>query len=359
MLNFTSSLYLDIKHSSAELAGWHQLTTGLPSALYESTQSKYVSNYIANMQGLQTGISATSTLHIYYDLFGFLSNQKIMVFVDEKIYPVSKYGIEKLIVKKIPVYTFKHLDAVGLSRIIHQKIKYSVTPVVLTDGFCPQCGKLAAIDRYIAIVKPYNGKIIIDDTQAFGILGKKKDDFLYGYGGGGTLQWINVYDKNIITIVSLAKAFGAPLAVISGNKNFITAFEKNSITRESSSPVSAAHLSAVNNAILVNESYGDEKRKKLFNNILLFRKELIGAGLQLSGGMFPVQNITFSNYDDMINLFEKLNHNNIKTVLTTSHQIKIPVITFIINATHSVQQIKMLAAIIKREAGYKDHIKAA
>src|SRR4051812_45921214 len=111
MVDFTSSLYLGMKHASRELTPWPQLTTGLPAALSEPVESKQLGQQIARLQGLEKGVSAPSTLHLYWDLFGFLGKQKISVFIDEAVYPVSRYGIERLQVKGIPIYTFRHLDA--------------------------------------------------------------------------------------------------------------------------------------------------------------------------------------------------------------------------------------------------------
>src|SRR6266487_3621373 len=225
MIDFTSSLYLGMRHSSNELLGWQQLTTGVPAALYEFRRSEQISQQIAQLQGLEKGISAPSTLHLYWDLYGFLSTQQIVVFVDEKIYPVSKYGIERLIVKKIPIHLFRHLDANHLSELVERKLQKFKLPIILTDGWCPQCGRPAPIKDYSEILKPFKGNIIIDDTQAFGILGERRSNAVYGNDGGGILKWLDVNDQNIITITSLAKAFGVPMAVISGNATFISAFK--------------------------------------------------------------------------------------------------------------------------------------
>jgi 8-amino-7-oxononanoate synthase len=347
MIDFTSSLYLGMKHSSAELSGWQQLTTGVPAALYEFSRSKQISKQIAQMQGLETGISAPSTLHLYWDLFGFLSAQQIVVFIDEKIYPVSKYGIERLIVKKIPVYFFRHLDAHHFSQLIESKLQKFKIPIVFTDGWCPQCGKPAPIKNYSQILKPFGGKIIIDDTQAFGIFGERVSEIIYGSGGGGILKWLNIHDNNIITIVSLAKAFGVPMAVISGNKTFISAFEQSSETRANSSPVSMAHLNAGLNALKINQNSGDQRREKLLHNVLLIRKELKKSGINLDGGIFPVQSISNMPPQKLFNLFEKLNGNGIRTVLVSTHIQHHPAISLIIRYDHLEEEIKRLTHSFK------------
>src|SRR5215210_5420046 len=176
MIDFTSSLYLGMKHASDELSHWSQLTTGVPAALHEPLLSKQISQYIAQMQGLQKGVSAPSTLHLYYDLFEFLGNRRITLFIDEHVYPISKCGIEKLQVKRVPIYSFRHLNENHLFELVREKLRRSTVPIVITDGWCSLCGKPAPIKNYSKIVNRFGGHIIIDDTQAFGILGERSNN---------------------------------------------------------------------------------------------------------------------------------------------------------------------------------------
>lgn len=345
MIDFTSALYLDFKHSSADIKGWQQLTTGVPAALSEFAQSRQISQQVASMQGFENGMCAPSTLHLYWDLFGFLRKKKITVFADEKIYPVSLYGIERLYGSAIQIHTFRHLHADDLLKIITTKLKGNNVPVVLTDGWCPQCGKPAPLNYYAEIINPLNGKIIIDDTQAFGIFGERKTQAIYGNGGGGILQWLNAPRYNVITLTSLAKAFGVPIAVISGGKQFIEAFEQHSETRVNSSQVSIAHLNAALNALKINDAQGDKRRKKLWHNVALFRSSLLQAGVNLKGGIFPVQSITDWPADNTMRVHDKLNTQGIKTVLTAGHISAKPSLSFIIRCDHSFEEIKKATAL--------------
>ncbi|HKR04880.1 MAG TPA: aminotransferase class I/II-fold pyridoxal phosphate-dependent enzyme [Bacteroidia bacterium] len=348
MIDFTSSLYLAMRHNSGELSGWNQLTMGVPAAIYESKQSERLSQHIATMQRLETGVAAPSTLHLYWDLFTFLRKLKIVVFADEKIYPVSKYGIERLIARQIPVYSFRHMDANHLyDLLIKTNLKFK-TPVLLTDGFCPQCGKAAPIKDYSAIMKPYKGNIIIDDTQAFGIFGERVNEEVYGKGGGGILKWQNIMDNQVITIVSLAKAFGAPMAVISGNASFISSFKTESETSVYSSPVSIAHLNAAANAIRINQTSGDQLRNKLFKNVLLLRDDLYQSGIRLSGGIFPVQSITDLSPKQTYDLYKKLSAKKIKTALVKSHITQQPAISIVVRCDHTTEEILSLSDSIKQ-----------
>lgn len=348
MIDFSSALYLGLKHTKESLSSWQSLTTGMPSALYEPIQNYLLAKKIAQMQGLQMGVAAPSTLHVYIDLFHFFSRLNVALFIDEKIYPVSLYGIEQVMVKKIPVHYFKHLNARHLSYLISKHIYSQKIPVVLTDGWCPQCGKPAPVKDYQNLIEPYGGKLIIDDTQAFGVLGKRSKGNGYGNGGGGILQWSNAGAANITTVVSLAKAFGVPMAVISGKQTFLKAFVHNSETRASSSPVSNAHVAAGLHAININTISGNEKRVSLYNNVHHLKSELNRIGINLAGSLFPVQTINGLQPKKVFHLYKNLCSNGIKTVLVKGHLHPGPSLSIIIRADHSTEEIDKLANTIKQ-----------
>ena len=348
-MDFTSSLYLGMKHSSNELKGWQQLTTGIPAALGESGEAVHVASYAAGMQGLESGLVAPSTLHLYWDLFDFLSHRQVVVFIDEKVYPVSRYGIEKLLLRKIPIHTFRHFDATHVTELVKKNCSRTKIPVIISDGWCPACGGSAPLQRYTTIVKPLNGWVIVDDTQAFGILGAGKHTTLpYGKGGGGLLQWQLVRSTTIVTIVSLAKGFGTPMSVISGPGTFIESFAQHSQTRVNSSPVSQAHLHAAMNAFHLNKLEGDTRRAILWRNICLFRSLLQNAGIAVQGGIFPVQTIHCRSRRQTIWLWETLKRKKIRTVLMTPHEELHPVLTFIIRSDHQPGEIQALTETIKK-----------
>lgn len=348
MIDFTSSLYLGMKHSSNELDGWQQLTTGVPAALGEPGLATQVGNYVAGMQGLEKGLTAPSTLHLYWDLFDFLSYRPIVLFIDEKVYPVSRYGIEKLLLRNIPIYTFRHFDAAHVAELIKKNCTRLKIPVIVTDGWCPACGGAAPLRQYAGMVKPLNGWVIVDDTQAFGILGAgKKMGRPYGKGGGGLLQWQFLRADTMITIVSLAKGFGVPLSVMSGTRAFIGAFASHSQTRVNSSPVSLAHLQAAMNAFRINRLEGDDRRAALWRNTCRLKTLLQKAGIAVQGGIFPVQTIRCRSRQQTIMLWEELKKNNVRAVLITPHGEQQPVLSLILRNDHTPGDINALANSIK------------
>lgn len=350
MTGFTSSLYLGMKHSSSDLKGWEQLTTGAPAILNEPATAKRVAAALARMQGNEAGIAAPSTLHLYTDLYELLAQKNTVLFIDEKIYPVSAYGIEKVLLRGIRVIKFRHQDAVQLSTLLKAYTGSAVMPVIITDGWCPVCGKPAPVHAYAAMAKRYNGWVVIDDTQSFGILGERNDSSTpYGKGGGGLLRWLQVKETNIITIVSLAKGFGAPLAVMSGPESLLREVKDKSKTRVHSSPVSIAHLQAAANALHINRQQGDQLRRKLWTMVSLFKNAMKTKGMVTTGGIFPVQHVQCREAAQTIRLWERLRQKGIDTVLLTLHGERRPAVTFILRSDHTAEEITELAVSMKPE----------
>ena len=92
MLDFTSSLYLGLSHSSQSLRPWQQLTLGMPAALRTPPGTSHLELELARLQGCERVSLGTSTLHLFWDLFGMLSDQDYTVYFDQRTYPVARWG---------------------------------------------------------------------------------------------------------------------------------------------------------------------------------------------------------------------------------------------------------------------------
>jgi 8-amino-7-oxononanoate synthase len=339
MIDFSSALYLEMNHSRLEIPDWQQLTTGVPASVFEAPLNDIVSRWVARMQGLEQGLTAPSTLHLYTDLYEVLSHRPVAIFMDEYVYPVSGYGIEKMMVKGIPVHPYRHLDARHLGELIESHCAKNIIPVILTDGWCPQCGKPAPLKELAALLETFGGYVVMDDTQAFGLLGQ---------GGGGMLRWSEAPVANMISITSLAKSFGVPMAVISGPREFITGLKQHSRIRDHSSPASMADLCAAIHAFDLNFSDGDRRRNRLFANVLFFQQRLAGAGVRVKGGLFPVQHLAGLPRDAALQLHRSLLRDKIRTVLTKGHHSDAPQLSMLFRAGHSQQEIGSLTTRIIR-----------
>src|ERR1700745_2783322 len=95
MLDFTSALYLGMRHPSCALRPWSQFTTGVPAALGWLPEAWSIAHEFAALQGCEGGVLGTSTLHQFWDLFGILGRQQVAIHVDAGAYPIARWGVER------------------------------------------------------------------------------------------------------------------------------------------------------------------------------------------------------------------------------------------------------------------------
>ena len=339
-MDFTSALYLGLKHPSNDLLAYHQLTTGKPALLAEASTERHVAKKLANLQGLPNGVLGTSTLHLFWDFFDLFSNSNTVIFRDSQLYPIAGWGIDRAKCKGMPVYDFPHLEADGLKATLQRKLRPRQRPIVVTDGWCTQCGKAAPLPKYLQLIRPKGGLLIIDDTQSLGIFGKMSSStFPYGKGGGGQLPRLNIQGDDIVTISSLAKGFGVPLAVLSGSREWVNLFQRRSKTRLHCSPPSRATIHAAKKALLINEVKGKLLRKQLWDRVQYFRKGLWGIGLKTRGGVFPVQTIANLGSKASRFLYLQLKKAGIQSLLLQPYGLRKTAIAFLLSAQHTYEEL--------------------
>jgi 8-amino-7-oxononanoate synthase len=211
VLDFTSSLYLGLRHASSSLRPWAQLTTGMPAALAEPPQAQTIAAELARLIGTERATLARSTLHAFWDLFGTQADEEMAIYVDANAYPIARWGAERAGARGALVRTFPHHDPSALWQRLHVERRPRGQLLALADGVCPTCGP-APVRDYLEVVREVGGQLVLDDTQALGILGHSPGpDTPYGRGGGGSLRWHQIGAADVIVVNSLAKGFGVPM----------------------------------------------------------------------------------------------------------------------------------------------------
>ncbi|OQX15430.1 MAG: hypothetical protein BWK73_06730 [Thiothrix lacustris] len=348
MLDFTSALYLDMRHPHATLAPWQQLTTGHPAAFESSPAEEQAAQAIAQLLGCEQAVLGASTLHIFWDLFHSLSQDHISVYLDDGTYPIVRWAVAQVATNRVPVMGFRKHDVAALEYRLTHSPHPARRPVVVCDGLDPASGRPAPLERYLALVKAVGGYLVIDDTQALGVLGQRPSTTIpYGTGGGGTAAWYGLRDPALIIGASLAKGFGVPIAVLAGSQPCLARLTRDSLIRVHCSPPSAATWAATNHALGMNERRGDWLRKRLLQNVRRFRDVLVQAGLRVDGGFFPVQTPRLGTQAQQIH--ERLQAEGIRTVLHRERGGSPAQLSFLINAAQTPQDIdhaaERLAAI--------------
>ena len=347
MLDFTSSIYLGFRHPSHSLGPWQNLTAGAPAALSETAGNRLAARSLAELQGCERGLLAPSTLHLFWDLFGILGNEPTAIYLDSGAYPIARWGVERAAGKGTRVREFSHHSPEVLRRLLQRQKGRNARPLIVTDGFCPACGRPAPVAEYLACARIHGGLLIIDDTQSLGILGHSPCRAApYGRGGGGVLRRFGIHDPEIILVSSLAKGFGVPMAVLSGSRESIGLFEERSETRVHCSQPSSAVIHAALHAIRVNSVSGDALRLRLARLVARFRGGLADAGLSTTGGIFPFQTLVPVPRIDSASLHENLLRRGVKAVLHKGGRGKAPLVSFIITARHTPFEIDQAVEII-------------
>jgi len=346
VLDFTSALYLGFWHGSCELRPWAQFTTGRPGALGSPELASVVCRELAALQGCERATLASSTLHVFWDLFPMIAETGAAIFLDDGTYPIARWGVERAAALGIPVRTFQHYNARSL-------LEAFVTadggrrPVIVSDGFCPACGRCAPVGEYLVLARQYGGYVVLDDTQALGILGHSASrEAPYGEGGGGVLQLTNLGGPEVVLVSSMAKAFGVPMAVLSGPADLVERYESESETRMHCSPPSIAALSAAEDALQLNREFGDGLRLRLVHLVQFFRDRMEEMGLDSIGRLFPVQTLSALRSVDAFDLHTKLLQRGVRGVLHRVRHGRTPAISFLITARHTFHELEWAAGTL-------------
>lgn len=339
MLDFTSALYLGIGHASWTLPGWPQLTLGKPGALEGLPGTAQAEEELAALTGRQQVVLGASTLHLFCDLFALMARRTGAIWIDQATYPIARWGTDRAAAAGTPVRLFPAHDATALRKALAGA--RGSRPVVVTDGYCPWRGRPAPLREYARSVAAANGLLVVDDTQALGVLGA---------GGGGSLRDLGLDGHGIVLVSSLAKAFGAPLAMLGGSREFVDEFRQSSATLVHCSPPSAAVLAAALRALEINRRMGDVLRRRLARRVLRFRQ--LAADLAASANLFPVQPLRLAPYVDARAVHRALVRRGVRPVLHRDPSGGGPRISFLITARHRLSEIDRAAECLWAAGAY-------
>lgn len=302
VVDFTSSLVLGYEHGSQSLAAWSRLTTGVPAALREDRLAETVAQTVASAQQAEAGLVSRSTLHALSDALGELPRKGDLVAVDEFSYPIARWAVLRAADRGAIVRCYPHHCPDRLIPSPGRRL------FLVTDGWCPGCNRPAPLARLQRLVQDCDGLVVVDDTLAAGVLGRRAAPGSAALGsvasgsapgsaalgsaagwfgaGEGTVRWAGIESPGILWIASLAKAFGSPLALTTGDRATIRRLADGG-TRWHSSPPSAADLAAAA-AVLADPVGADGRRQRLETKVFRIRRGLRAAGLPPVGLPFPL-----------------------------------------------------------------------
>lgn len=315
--DFTSAHYLGFHHPSRALPAWSQLSTGRPTALRPDPRLSTLEQDIASLVGTQAACVGTSSLHLFTDLIGGLSASRHVLLLDAGCYPIASWAAERARGRGVRVSRFRHFDADALAGQLKPLQAGRRRPIIVTDGLCTECGRIAPLPDYVALAHRYGGVVVVDDTQAVGLLGRRDGICRpYGNGGGGSLRWHGLAgNPRCLIIASLAKTFAAPLAALCATDELANHFRRQSQTALHCSPPSTPTLLAARHALALNDAIGNRQRHRLALSIRTLRRGLASLGLTVRGGFLPIQCIHGLSPATALRLHAYLTAHGISTLL--------------------------------------------
>lgn len=345
--DFSSALYLGLRHAGAGLPSGQPLTLGQPAALAEPPGALATAAALARLQGLEAGTLLPSTLHLFWDLLRLLARDgRTALLLDAGAYPIVHWCAESAAAAGAVVRRFAHHDPAALQALALGLQRSGLRPVIVCDGYCTGCNRPAPLARYARVAAAGGGMLVVDDTQALGVLGAAPTAACpLGHGGGGSLRWHGLAGPQLVVGASLAKGLGAPLAALCGSAELLAQFAAGSATRLHCSPPSALVVQAAHQALALNAQAGEGWRAHLLALVQRLRSALLPAGLVPVGRLpFPVQSfVSRQGPERLAQLWRRLRAAGVRALLTGGCQGQAPRLSFIVTARHAVAQIDRVA----------------
>jgi 8-amino-7-oxononanoate synthase len=331
MADFTSALFLGLRHPASSLRPWHSLTNGRPSSLVEPAAAVRVASTVARRQGAPDGVLYHSTLHALSDIFGDLVATRSIVAIDDAVYPITEWAALRAVARGIPLTRFGHHDPSSLRAVTagHGDV------VVVTDGWCAGCSQPAPISELRSVA--HVSAIVVDDSLAFGVLGPGDERRAFGTGGTGTVGWLGADHRGVVYVASMAKAFGVPVAVVSGPVTAIDQLRERGAARLHCSPPSNADVAAAERALHLDL---DGARTRLAARTAALRRTISRAGLAVSGRIFPVVGVSIADAAARDEVRRRLERAGVRALWTTSRCASpVPNLTFLVRSTHTRRDV--------------------
>lgn len=339
--DFTSALFLAQRHPSGGIRPWKELTAGVPAALRELPESSQLAAAVAGRQHAPSGLIARSALHGLMDILEILPRPGDRLLVDEGAYPLARWACWAAESRGVRVTIFPHrLPPAG------------PTPGrtwVVTDGWCQGCSLPAPLAKMHDLVRGTGGRVIVDDSLAFGVLGRRQSGANPFGDGSGTVRWSGLGHDGFLWLASLAKAYGTPVTVITGDREAIRAVARSGGNRLYSSPPSAADLGAGLDALA--DGGGTDRRARLRRRTQWLRRAFSSLGLPPQGRCFPIVGTRVESLELARHWQRKLAERQLQTLVQLPRCHSNPILSAVVRADHTQSDLDHLVRALAEVTG--------
>ena len=181
--------------------------------------------------------------------------------------------------------TYKHMDLEHLEEKLQESQDKRIR-LIVTDGVFSMDGDIAELDKICDLADKYDALVFIDDSHATGFMGKR---------GKGTHEHCGVLGRIDILTTTLGKALGgASGGCVSGRREIVELCRQKARPYLFSNTVPPVITAAANRVIQI-LSETTERRDKLEENTLYWRRRLKEIGLDIREGSHPIVPVMLYN----------------------------------------------------------------
>jgi 7-keto-8-aminopelargonate synthetase-like enzyme len=233
--------------------------------------------------GYYFGLAAMAAVRAHHDA----------VFFDE----FAHYSLlEAISAGGLPRYSFRHLDIDDLLLQIKQFLGPKQRPLIVTDGLFSTVGEIAPLDEFIRIVSIYDGRLLVDESHSFGVLGRT---------GRGAAQHHSLESARLLRGGSFGKAFGTCGGIILAEESDAQPLRGSAVGRGASTGLTAAAAMCAASIRFVGEH--PELLVRLRENIRYLKDGLAHLGLAIGGdATAPIASFRTASATDTRSLQEAL-----------------------------------------------------
>jgi 8-amino-7-oxononanoate synthase len=202
---------------------------------------------------------------------------------------------EAIAASGLPAYTYRHLDAGDLEAKLKRHLRANERPLVVTDGLYATFGEIAPLDLLAQAVTPYGGRLMVDESHSFGVLGET---------GRGAREHHRLPVSIALVGGSTGKALGAAGGIIPASEQEIAAFRATPAARGASVGLPTAAAMCAMTIRYVNEH--PELLRRLRENTAYLKSGLRRMGLDVGDSIVPIAAFTAGSDESMRALQQRL-----------------------------------------------------
>lgn len=254
-------------------------TLGLPAFLARDADSADLEQALAAWLRQPGALLGKSTFHLLVDLMTIASSQGPVLIHRES------YSLTRLAARVLPPAAVRSFASVQDARRFLKGCSMGDAagrsrrrPTLFVDGWSLR-GSLPPLGDVAEVATRAGGRLVVDDTQAIGVLGEPVSESFakslpWGKGGSGTPAFLGVTPTSVVTVASLGKAFGIPIAFAAGCDEWIRRLRARGPLLRASSQAPLGLVRAARQALEWNGHAGDAARARLTRAVEQFRSLL-------------------------------------------------------------------------------------